>query len=133
MLEFRISGETAKASCLADQLERAGYVVRRSKPYRNRDEEGCRIYLELDEDKVMGWMLANLEKAYLDNPSQGPPFGEGERRARARKPTVLSGTYEVGRNGRKGSFSKYASVVRCRTKLRFARPRTRRNLRFGAC
>ena len=64
MLEFRISGETAKASCLADQLERAGYVVRRSKPYRNRDEEGC-----LDEDKVMGWMLANLEKAYLDNPS----------------------------------------------------------------
>lgn len=26
MLEFRISGETAKASCLADQLERAGYV-----------------------------------------------------------------------------------------------------------
>lgn len=69
MLEFRISGETAEASCLADQLERAGYVVRRSKPYRNRDEEGCRIYLELDEDKVMGWMLANLEIASLDDPS----------------------------------------------------------------
>ena len=48
MLEFRISGETAEVGCLADQLERAGYVVRRSKPYRNRDEEGCRIYLELD-------------------------------------------------------------------------------------
>ena len=76
MLEFRISGETAKASCLADQLERAGYVVRRSKPYRNRDEEGCRIYLEMDEEKVMGWMLANLEKASLDDPSEGPPFGE---------------------------------------------------------
>lgn len=69
MLEFRISGETAKASCLADQLERAGYVVRCSKPYRNRDEEGCRIYLEMDEEKVMGWMLANLEKASLDDPS----------------------------------------------------------------
>lgn len=54
MLEFRISGETAEVDCLADQLERAGYVVRRSKPYRNRDEEGCRVYLELDEDKVMG-------------------------------------------------------------------------------
>ena len=50
-------------------MERAGYVVRRSKPYRNRDEEGCRIYLELDEDKVMGWMLANLEKASLDDSS----------------------------------------------------------------
>ena len=62
MLEFRISGETAEVDCLADQLERAGYVGRRSKPYRNRDEEGCRIYLEMDEDKVMGWMLANLEK-----------------------------------------------------------------------
>lgn len=69
MLEFRISGETAKASCLADQLERAGYIVRRSKPYRNRDEEGCRIYLELDENKVKDWMLANLEKASLDDPS----------------------------------------------------------------
>lgn len=69
MLEFRISGEPAEASCLADQLERAGYVVRRSKPYCNRNEEGCRIYLELDEDKVMGWMLANLEKASLDDPS----------------------------------------------------------------
>ncbi len=69
MLEFRISGETAEVDCLADQLERAGYVVRRSKPHRNRDEEGCRVYLELDEDKVMGWMLANLEKASLDDPS----------------------------------------------------------------
>ena len=62
MLEFRISGETKEVCCLADQLERAGYVVRRSKPHRNRNKEGCRIYLELDEDKVMGWMLANLEK-----------------------------------------------------------------------
>ena len=69
MLEFRISGETAEVGCLADQLERAGYIVRRSKPYRNRDEEGCRIYLELDENKVKDWMLANLEKAYLDDPS----------------------------------------------------------------
>lgn len=69
MLEFRISGETAEVDCLADQLERAGYVVRRSKPYRRGDEEGCRVYLELDEDKVMGWMLANLEKASLDDPS----------------------------------------------------------------
>lgn len=69
MLEFRISGETAEVGCLADQLERAGYVVKRSKPYRNRDEEGCRVYLELDEDKVRGWMLTNLEKASLDNPS----------------------------------------------------------------
>lgn len=69
MLEFRISGKTAEVSCLADQLERAGYVVRRSKPYRNRDEEGCRIYLELDEGRVMGWMLANLKKASLDDPS----------------------------------------------------------------
>lgn len=69
MLEFRISDETAEVCCLADQLERSGYVVRRSKPYRNRDEEGCRVYLELDEDKVMGWMLANLEKASLDDPS----------------------------------------------------------------
>lgn len=69
MLEFRISGEAAKASCVADQLEKAGYVVRRSKPYRNRNEEDCRIYLELDEDKVIGWMLANLEKASLDDPS----------------------------------------------------------------
>lgn len=69
MLEFRISGETAEVGCLADQLERAGYVVRRSKSYPNRDEEGCRIYLELDEDKVMGWMHANLEKASLDDPS----------------------------------------------------------------
>ncbi len=69
MLEFRISGETAEVGCLADQLERAGYVVRHSKPYRNRDEEGCRIYLEMDEEKVMGWMLANLEKASLDDPS----------------------------------------------------------------
>lgn len=62
MLEFRISGETKEVCYPADQLERAGYVVRRSKPHRNRDEEGCRIYLEMDEDKVMGWMLANLEK-----------------------------------------------------------------------
>lgn len=69
MLEFRISGETAEVGCLADQLERAGYVVKRSKPYRNRDEEGCLVYLELDEDKVMGWMLTNLEKASLDDPS----------------------------------------------------------------
>ncbi|MED9895191.1 MAG: hypothetical protein UE667_04430 [Collinsella sp.] len=69
MLEFRISGETAEVGCLADQLERAGYIVRRSKPYRNRDEEGCRIYLELDENKVKDWMLANLEKASLDDPS----------------------------------------------------------------
>lgn len=69
MLEFRISGETAEVSCLTDQLERAGYVVRRSKPHRNRDEKDCRIYLEMDEDKVMGWMLANLEKASLDDPS----------------------------------------------------------------
>ena len=69
MLEFRISGEAAEVVCLADQLERAGYVVRRSKPYRNRDEEGCRIYLELDEDRVTDWMLANLEKASLDNHS----------------------------------------------------------------
>lgn len=69
MLEFRISGETAEVGCLADRLERAGYVVKRSKPYRNRDEEGCRVYLELDEDKVMGWMLTNLEKASLDDPS----------------------------------------------------------------
>lgn len=69
MLEFTISGETAEVDCLADQLERAGYVIRRSKHYRNRDEEGCRVYLELDEDKVMGWMLANLEKASLDDPS----------------------------------------------------------------
>lgn len=69
MLEFRISGETAEVGCLANQLERAGYIVRRSKPYRNRDEEGCRIYLELDEDKVKDWMLTNLEKASLDDPS----------------------------------------------------------------
>ena len=69
MLEIRISGETAEVGCLADQLERAGYIVRRSKPYRNRDEEGCRIYLELDENKVKDWMLANLEKASLDDPS----------------------------------------------------------------
>lgn len=69
MLEFRISGETAEVGCLADQLERAGYIVRRSKPYRNRDEEGRRVYLELDEDKVKDWMLANLEKASLDDPS----------------------------------------------------------------
>lgn len=69
MLEFRISGETAEVCCLADQMEEAGYVVRRSKPYRSRDEEGCRVYLELDEDKVMGWMLANLEEASLDDPS----------------------------------------------------------------
>lgn len=69
MLEFRISGETAEVGCLADQLERAGYIVRRSKPYRNRDEKGSRIYLELDEDKVKDWMLANLEKASLDDPS----------------------------------------------------------------
>lgn len=69
MLEFRISGETAEVGCLADQLERAGYIVRRSKLYRNSDEKSCRIYLELDEDKVMGWMLANLEKASLDDPS----------------------------------------------------------------
>lgn len=69
MLEFRISGETAEVGCLADQLERAGYIVRRSKPYRNRDEEGCRIYLELDENKVKDWMLADLEKASLDDPS----------------------------------------------------------------
>ncbi len=69
MLEFRISGETAEVGCLADQLERAGYIVRRSKPYRNRDEEGCRIYLELDENKVKDWMLANLEKVSLDDPS----------------------------------------------------------------
>lgn len=54
---------------MADQLERAGYIVRRSKLYRNSDEESCRIYLELDEDKVMGWMLSNLEKASLDDPS----------------------------------------------------------------
>ena len=88
MLEFRISGETAEVGCLADQLESAGYVVIRSKPYRNRDEEGCRVYLELDEDRVMDWMLANLEKASLDEPSQGPPFDEGGRRARVWKPTV---------------------------------------------
>lgn len=69
MIEFRISGEAAEVGCLADQLERAGYIVRRSMPYRNRDEEGCRIYLELDEDKVKDWMLANLEKASLDDPS----------------------------------------------------------------
>ena len=69
MLEFRISGETAEVGCLADQLERAGYIVRRSKPYRNREEKGSRIYLELDEDKVKDWMLANLEKASLDDPS----------------------------------------------------------------
>lgn len=69
MLEFRISGETAEVDCLADQLERTGYVVRRSKPYRNRDEEGCRVYLELDEDKVMGWVLANFKKASIDDPS----------------------------------------------------------------
>lgn len=69
MLEFRISGETKEVCCLADQLERAGYVVRRSKLYRNSDEEGCRIYLELDEDKAKDWMLANLEKASLDDPS----------------------------------------------------------------
>lgn len=69
MLEFRISGETAEVGCLADQLEGAGYIVRRSKLYRNSDEEGCRIYLELDEDKVKDWMLANLEKASLDDPS----------------------------------------------------------------
>ena len=43
MLEFRISGETAEVGCLADQLEGAGYIVRRSKLYRNSDEEGCRI------------------------------------------------------------------------------------------
>lgn len=69
MLEFRISGETAEVGCLADQLERAGYIVRRSKLYRNSDEESCRIYLELDEDKVKDWILANLEKASLDDPS----------------------------------------------------------------
>lgn len=69
MLEFRISGETAEACCLADQIEGAGYVVKRSKLYQNRDEESCRIYLELDEVKVMDWMLANLEKASLDDPS----------------------------------------------------------------
>ncbi len=49
MLEFRISGETAEVCCLADQIEGAGYVVKRSKLYQNRDEESCRIYLELDE------------------------------------------------------------------------------------
>lgn len=38
-------------------------------PIEHRDEEGCRVYLELDEDKVMGWMLANLEIASLDDPS----------------------------------------------------------------
>ena len=69
MLEFRISGETTEVGCLADQLEGAGYIVRRSKLYRNSDEERCRIYLELDEDKVKDWMLANLEKASLDDPS----------------------------------------------------------------
>lgn len=69
MLEFRISGETAEVGCLADQLEGAGHIVRRSKLYRNSDEERCRIYLELDEDKVKDWMLANLEKASLDDPS----------------------------------------------------------------
>lgn len=69
MLEFRISGKTAEVDCLADQLERAGYVIRRSKHYRNRDEEGCRVYLELDEEKVMDRMLANLEKASLDDSS----------------------------------------------------------------
>lgn len=69
MLEFRISGETAEVDCLADQLERAGYVASRSKPYRNSNEEGCRVYLELDEEKVMDWMLTNLGKAPLDDPS----------------------------------------------------------------
>lgn len=69
MLEFRISGQTAEVCCLADQLERAGYVASRSKPYRNSDEGGCRVYLELDEEKVMDWMLANLGKASLDDPS----------------------------------------------------------------
>lgn len=69
MLEFRISGETAEVDCLVDQLERAGYVASRSKPYRNSNEEGCRVYLELDEEKVMDWMLTNLGKAPLDDPS----------------------------------------------------------------
>lgn len=49
MLEFRISGGTAEVCCLADQIEGAGYVVKRSKLYQNKDEESCRIYLELDE------------------------------------------------------------------------------------
>lgn len=69
MLEFRISGETAEVCCLADQLERAGYAIRRSKLYRNSDEEDCQIYLELDEEKVMDWMLVNLGKASLDDSS----------------------------------------------------------------
>lgn len=69
MLEFRISGEPAEVCCLADQFEGAGYVIKCSKPYHNRDEEGCRIYLELDEDKVKDWMFTNLEKASLDDPS----------------------------------------------------------------
>ena len=69
MLEFRISGKTAEVCCLADQLERAGYVASRSKPYCTSDEVGCRVYLELDEEKVMDWMLANLGKASLDDPS----------------------------------------------------------------
>lgn len=68
MLEFRISGKTAEVRCLADQLERAGHVASRSKPYRNSDEEGCRVYLELDEKKVMDWMLINLGQASLDDP-----------------------------------------------------------------
>ena len=49
MLEFRISGETAEVGCLADQLERAGYVVRRSRKVvgsisnwmRTRSWAGC--------------------------------------------------------------------------------------------
>lgn len=69
MLEFRISGKTAEVCCLADQLESAGYVASRSKPYRNGDEKDCRVYLELDEEKVIDWMLANLGKASLDDPS----------------------------------------------------------------
>lgn len=69
MLEFRISGKTAEVCSLADQFERAGYVTSRSKPYRNSDEKGCRVYLELDEEKVMDWMLTNLGKASLVDPS----------------------------------------------------------------
>lgn len=62
MLEFRISGKTAEVCCLADQLERAGYVASRSKPYRNSDEGGCRVYLELDEKRSWTGCLPTLEK-----------------------------------------------------------------------
>lgn len=62
MLEFRISGETAEVCCLADQIEGAGYVVKRSKLYQNRDEESCRIYLEWMRSRSWTGCLPTLKK-----------------------------------------------------------------------